>query len=147
MGIDAERAGHAEIVVGLHHGRREPDWVESCDHVAPACSGIGPVDAPLPVRNARDRIKRDRRAVAGQALPSHGVPGGPEGHGSARCGSLLEFGAKPIDEGCVLRVGDPMPDHRGRIELAGIVQDDPLLGPCGPWQAQAQGRGSALDQE
>lgn len=71
VGVDGQRAGDTEIVVELHHGRGEPEWVEGCDNVAPAGAGLSSVEAGGAVRNTERRFE--------------GESGGREVRGHGRC--------------------------------------------------------------
>jgi hypothetical protein len=56
---------------------------------------------------------------------------------------FLQLRAQALDEGClIMRRRDPMADHRRGIELARIVEHEPLLCRERPRQGQRGGRGS-----
>src|SRR5262245_22503383 len=98
MGVDAERAADAELSVGLLHGRRKPFRIERADHVPPAVSCRGAIGFRGRVYLQWAAVKRNRRAVARQALASHRMPRHRGSNGTLGGDSLLQFLADACDQ-------------------------------------------------
>ena len=73
MGVDAQSAADAEIVIGLRDRGRKADRIQHADDIAPARAGTRAIRPPR--RVGLDHRCRDRRreTVAHKALPAHRV--------------------------------------------------------------------------
>jgi hypothetical protein len=129
VGVDAERAGDAEIGVGLHHFGRKAERVELGDDVPPPRARRNAIELVGGIDLEPGIIESDGDAVARQALSAHRVA--RRAHGDPPARSLRRFQlATQILEQRVARgaAGPHMLGDRRRVEPAGVVHDDTLFG-------------------
>ncbi len=146
--IDAIRAADAKIVVGLHHGGREPERVERLDHIGPPRAGVHQIGLGRGIGLQHPSTQGDGRAIARQALAAHRMSGYPDDDGTVHCRRLGKFGTQTRNELILLpHPGRPMLGDRRRIETAGVVEDGALFGETGGRTGAARGeRQGAADE-
>lgn len=130
--VHGQRRGDTEVVVGLHHRRREPLRVQRAHHLAPAGAGghaiaLGPGVDLDPASGRRFHVERHRDPVTRERLPAHRMPGGAHADGSSLGGGRPQLHPQRGEPSLARRLrGAPVVGDRHGVEPTGVVQDEEL---------------------